>query len=85
MRNLLSIILLICALSPACSSGTSEGKKEQTELKIPFGDPFILLYQDTYYAYGTLDADGIAVYTSTDLIHWKVPENLPDGKKCGIG
>lgn len=38
---------------------------------VPLGDPFILLHQDTYYAYGTFSDDGIAVFTSDDLISWK--------------
>ncbi|MDR2040157.1 MAG: glycoside hydrolase family 43 protein [Bacteroidales bacterium] len=44
--------------------------------KIPFGDPFILLHEGTYYAYGTLAADGIAVYTSNDLMEWEPVEKL---------
>ena len=32
-----------------------------------FGDPFILLHDGTYYAYGTGAADGISVYVSQDL------------------
>ena len=34
----------------------------------PLADPFILLEGDTYYAYGTHAADGIEVYTSTNLM-----------------
>jgi len=37
------------------------------------GDPFVLLYDGTYYAYGTSSADGIRVYTSDDLETWKEP------------
>ena len=38
---------------------------------VPLADPFILLDGDTYYAYGTNDADGIRCYTSNDLRVWK--------------
>ena len=34
---------------------------------VTLADPFILLDGDTYYAYGTGDADGIAVWTSKNL------------------
>ncbi len=44
--------------------------------KVALGDPFIMLYQDTYYAYGTEAADGITVYTSNDLISWKKMDQL---------
>jgi beta-xylosidase len=37
---------------------------------VPLADPFILLYEDNYYAYGTNAKDGIAVYTSNDLKTW---------------
>jgi beta-xylosidase len=44
-----------------------------------FGDPFILLYDDKYYAYGTNHADGILVYESTDLKNWKLSDNGNNG------
>jgi len=44
----------------------------QTEAlaKIPLADPFILCYNNKYYAYGTSSRDGIVVYTSDDLKYW---------------
>ena len=38
---------------------------------VPLGEPFILLHDGVYYAYGTHAADGIEVYTSKDLKRWK--------------
>lgn len=38
-----------------------------------FGDPFILLHDGVYYAYGTQGANGIPVYTSDDLLTWETP------------
>lgn len=35
------------------------------------GDPFILLYKDTYYHYSTSAKDGFLVYTSKDLFEWE--------------
>ena len=37
-----------------------------------FADPFVLLYNGTYYAYGTYAGDGIAVAVSKDLKKWKI-------------
>ena len=47
--------------------------------KVPFADPFILLYNGTYYAYGTHAADGIEVLVSTDLYHWERPKDVQNG------
>ena len=38
--------------------------------KLPLADPFIILHAGKYYAYGTSDTDGIAVYISDDLSLW---------------
>lgn len=38
---------------------------------VPLADPFVLLHEGTYYAYGTHAPDGIEVYTSQDLQHWR--------------
>lgn len=39
--------------------------------KVPLADPFIMLYNDVYYAYGTGADNGIEVMTSSDLKFWK--------------
>ena len=45
-------------------------------------DPFVLVYNDTYYLYGTRNAtcwgkaDGFDVYTGTDLRHWSQPKPI---------
>ena len=38
---------------------------------VPLADPFILLHDGIYYAYGTHANDGIEVYTSVDLKNWE--------------
>lgn len=38
---------------------------------VRLADPFIMLYDDVYYAYGTNANDGIEVYTSDDLMTMK--------------
>lgn len=47
--------------------------------KVPLADPFILLYDGVYYAYGTGAAEGIEVWTSRDLVSWKRAK----GGACG--
>ena len=42
---------------------------------VPLADPFILLHEGKYYAYGTYSNEGIIVFTSDDLKTWK-KENL---------
>ena len=37
-----------------------------------FGDPFIMLHDGVYYAYGTQSSDGIKVYISDDLLTWRI-------------
>lgn len=44
--------------------------KEKSQL--PLADPFVLLENNVYYAYGTHSDDGIEVYTSADLHSWKL-------------
>lgn len=60
---------LLCLLS--CFLRAENPEKERP---VPFGDPFILLYEGVYYAYGTAEPDGIGVYVSEDLKNWRRPE-----------
>ena len=44
--------------------------------KVPLGDPFIMLWEGKYYAYGTYSSDGIAVFVSDDLLSWSSTTSL---------
>src|SRR6056297_1250253 len=45
-----------------------------------FGDPYVFLDGDTYYAYGTSRSnEGILVYTSKNLKLWQGPAGERDG------
>ena len=69
MPKLLSILTLaLLTLLPNATAGTEE--------YVLLADPFILLYENTYYAYGTHSERGIEVYTSTDLKNWKSHNRL---------
>lgn len=77
MKQLVFCCFLMVGTLSSCQSCSSEYKNpeeivvEEAETPLFFGDPFILLYEDTYYAYGTNAEDGIEVYTSDDLQTWK--------------
>lgn len=66
----------------SCKDSTHEEIADDPDpeiTKVPLGDPFIMLHEGTYYAYGTLSNDGIAVFVSDDLQTWEVPAEAPAG------
>ena len=75
MRTIFFITLAASLNGPACSSGKTGQlptvSPDSVETNVFFGAPFILLHDDTYYAYGTYADDGIAVYVSQDLLTWE--------------
>lgn len=83
IKKALSLLLLICISLSVC------GKKEKNNFvfdpPVPLGDPFIMLYNNTYYAYGTNADNGIKVYTSDDLEYWKKESNLALKKEDSWG
>ncbi len=73
MHGKIFISLLFSFLS-ACSGDKKPSETEITEptnVLVPLADPFIMLYNDVYYAYGTGSEEGIEVMTSTDLKTWQ--------------
>lgn len=74
----LFILALICGITISCSSdnGNEDPPITGERYKVPLGDPFILYYNNMYYAYGTQSDDGIVVYTSSDLKTWEKQPKL---------
>lgn len=76
-KKLIFIWLLMLGTLTSCQSCSSEYKNvneiivEELEIPVPLGDPFILLHNGTYYAYGTHSDEGIEVYISDNLKTWK--------------
>lgn len=71
MKRLLPLIATLFAI--ACCAA-------QNLRKVPLADPFILLYDGVYYAYGTGAGSGIEVWTSHDLSTWeRAKGNARDG------
>lgn len=60
-------IIVLLLFSTVRTVAQREGNSKPVE----FGDPFIMLYENTYYAYGTAEEDGIAVLVSRDLFTWR--------------
>jgi beta-xylosidase len=64
--------LLLALILPLVSCSSASVEKDVQHLSsVPLADPFILLDDGVYYAYGTHSDYGIEVYTSTDLKTWK--------------
>lgn len=73
---LLFFIWTSCGNSTKPSAPTStDDDFEVLEERLPIADPYVLFYEDCYYAYGT-NVRGFEVYTSTDLKHWHRNRNL---------
>lgn len=68
--NLLMGMLFLWSISCACLSAQNTSDFSVKEHCLPIADPYILYYNDCYYAYGT-NAQGFAVYLSSDLKHWR--------------
>ncbi len=58
-------LLFLALAAPAVLSCRSQNTEP-----VLFGDPFIMLHDGVYYAYGTYNASGIDVFTSDDLSVW---------------
>ena len=77
--------LFLLATLASCQSCSSDYKDvddivvEGVETPVLLGDPFIMLHDGTYYAYGTHADEGIEVYTSDDLKTWKYKGRIFNG------
>lgn len=81
------LAMLSCGADEPVPSGTSD-KESPTEVlstTLPIADPYILLYDGTYYAYGTSIGNGFEVYYSDDLEYWKRSSSLALDEKDSYG
>lgn len=83
MKTNLLFLVAALFLLVSCKNTVSTDRGDELDRssgeKVPLADPFILLHDDVYYAYGTGAADGIAVMVSDDLKTWKRAENTQNG------
>lgn len=73
------LLFLLITLSCSSQNNTSNNLLSNIENRVPLADPFIMLFDDVYYAYGTHSANGIEVYTSDDLKSWKKITDIENG------
>jgi beta-xylosidase len=73
-KNFFFQMAAVLMISTISCSGQSVVPDETPVSKVPLGDPFILLWNNTYYAYGTQSPDGIVVYVSDDMLNWSISE-----------
>jgi len=66
-RHLL-ILAILLSIAPVI-------KAQKAPSQVPLADPYILLDNGKYYAYGTHSSDGIECYSSDNLREWR-PEGL---------
>lgn len=66
-------------------SPEKESPAEVLSATLPIADPYILLYNGTYYAYGTSVGNGFEVYYSDDLKSWKRSASLALSEKDSYG
>ncbi len=76
---LVTTLFLLVSCKNTVSTDRSDELNRFSGEKVPLADPFILLHNNVYYAYGTGAADGIAVVVSDDLKTWKRAENTQNG------
>ncbi len=76
-NRIIFFLLALCTGVLLLFGGDSAGSRAES---LFFGDPYVFLDGDTYYAYGTSRSnEGILVYTSKDLKLWKGPAGVRDG------
>jgi len=85
--KLFYFLTTLCSLFilSACSSGDKSEAPAEQKTPVALADPFIMLHDDRYYAYGTNAADGIEVYTSDDLKEWRKAPKLALHKDNSYG
>lgn len=69
--------LLLCLVFMifACKGVDNTEDTDSNATLVPLADPFIMLYDDIYYAYGTGAENGIEVMVSDDLENWTRADN----------
>lgn len=80
MKKIKYLVLLFISVF-VLSCGGSEKSDFTYSTSVPLADPFIMLYDNVYYAYGTNSDNSIEVYTSDDLNVWKKESQLALDKK----
>ena len=81
MKRLFVFLFSCYCLMMTCGAENRDGSflvnksDDIIEDRLPVADPYVLLYNDKYYAYGT-NVEGFEVYISEDLKHWRRENKL---------
>ncbi len=73
---ILFILFLLCGQNSASGKGVFPSDKEDSCLEasyLPIADPYVMLYEGRYYAYGTggtTEGEGFACFSSNNLKDW---------------
>lgn len=78
------LLLIVCCCNLKNSTEDMDEEDKSAE-HVALADPFIMLYEDTYYAYGTQSDNGIVVFVSNDLKTWEKQRNLALNKTDSWG
>lgn len=86
MKRLAFLLILSLTHIMAFSCANNDNASEEPPVKgegaiVPLGDPFIMLHNNKYYAYGTHSDSGIEVYISDDLKIWEKQPRLALSKE----
>ena len=68
MKKNYILLLLLCL----CFAGCKEKTVVESDY-LPIADPYVMLYEGKYYAYGTggtVEGEGFACFSSDDLKNW---------------
>ena len=68
MKKNYILLLLLCL----CFAGCKEKLVVESD-HLPIADPYVMLYEGKYYAYGTggtVEGEGFACFSSDDLKNW---------------
>ena len=68
MKKNYILLLLLCL----CFAGCKEKTVVESDY-LPIADPYVMLYDGKYYAYGTggtVEGEGFACFSSDDLKNW---------------
>jgi beta-xylosidase len=74
-RPVSSAVLILTLLMAGCASSQrtrAAGDTFANPIDVLIADPFIFREADTYYLYGTAADDGLLVWTSNDLVNWRL-------------
>ena len=83
IKKEMSALLLLCILlvysgkSSAMNKGEKNIPNKEVSVesdRLPIADPYVMLYNNKYYAYGTggtTAGEGFACFSSDDLKNWK--------------